>query len=127
MRIKTAIYWLGVAMLSCALCVQMQAQSSVPGLVNYSGRVADAHGKAICSPAGVTFAIYKDQYSSSPLWIETQNVHPDARETTGPLGAATSQGLPLICSLRAKHAGWECASMVAKSSRASCCSACPTL
>lgn len=108
MRIKTAIYWLGVAMLSCALCVQMQAQSSVPGLVNYSGRVADAHGKAICSPAGVTFAIYKDQYSSSPLWIETQNVHPDARGNyTVHSARRLLKACHSICSLRAKHAGWE--------------------
>jgi hypothetical protein len=46
----------------------------VPQLVNFSGKAVDAQGKTIAGIAGVTFAIYKDQYEGAPLWMETQNV-----------------------------------------------------
>jgi hypothetical protein len=44
----------------------------------------------------VTFAIYRDQYEGTPLWMETQNVQADAKGTyTAQLGATGSDGLPL--------------------------------
>src|SRR5580698_7202134 len=81
------------------LSQQMPATESsviVPQLVNYSGVATNAQGKAISGIAGVTFAIYSEQYEGSPLWLETQNVQPDSRGNfTAQLGAATSGGVPL--------------------------------
>jgi hypothetical protein len=68
----------------------------VPQLVNYSGVATNAQGKAISGIAGVSFAIYSEQYEGSPLWLETQNVQADSRGNfTAQLGAATSGGVPL--------------------------------
>ena len=44
------------------------SSSTVPRLVNFSGKVADVQGKTITGIAGVTFAIYKDPYDGAPLW-----------------------------------------------------------
>ena len=66
----------------------------VPRLVNFSGRAADLQGKA--GVAGITFAIYSEQYGGSPLWVETQSVNTDAKGNyTAQLGATKSDGLPL--------------------------------
>jgi hypothetical protein len=72
------------------------SSATVPRLVNFSGKTADAQGKAISGIAGVTFAIYKDQNDGAPLWLETQNVQADAKGNyTVQLGATKSDGLPL--------------------------------
>ena len=86
--------------LCCAVRAQQTAPASgsaaVPQLVNYSGRALDSQGKPVTGMAGLTFAIYKDQSGSSPLWVETQNIQIDARGNyTVELGAGRSQGLPL--------------------------------
>jgi trimeric autotransporter adhesin len=71
------------------------ATAEVPRLVNYSGSITNA-GVGPAAVVGVTFAIYKDQSAGSPLWMETQNVQPDAKHNyTVQLGANSSQGLPL--------------------------------
>ena len=44
-----------------------QSSAPVPRLVNFTGKAADAQGKPIAGIAGVTFAIYKDQYEGAPL------------------------------------------------------------
>lgn len=68
----------------------------VPRLVNFSGQAADAEGKIIPGIAGATFAIYKDQFEGSPLWLETQNIQGDAKGNyTVQLGATKPEGLPL--------------------------------
>src|SRR5260370_9333493 len=90
-----------VSLSCCALNAQSQAPSQaamaiVPRLVNFSGRMADALGKAISGIVGVTFAIYKDQSEGAPLWMETQNAQADAKGNyTVQLGATKSEGLPL--------------------------------
>jgi hypothetical protein len=72
------------------------ASAVVPPLMNYSGSAHDAQGKPITSIAGATFAIYSDQSAGSPLWMETQNIHPDARGNyTIQLGASKPDGLPM--------------------------------
>ncbi|HET6177766.1 MAG TPA: hypothetical protein VFE61_12580 [Candidatus Sulfotelmatobacter sp.] len=88
--------------LATLLCTVVAAQessqtsTSVPRLVTYSGRAIDEHGKTISGVAGVTFAIYKDQEGGSPLWMETQNVSPDAQgHFTVQLGSTASAGLPV--------------------------------
>jgi hypothetical protein len=76
--------------------LQASAQASVPRLVNFSGRVTDAQGKVVSGVAGVTFAIYRDQYEGSPLWMETQSLNTDAKGNyTAQLGATRTEGLPL--------------------------------
>ena len=84
----------------CSLVAAQQgattSSATVPRLVNFSGKTADAQGKPISGIAGVTLAIYKDQYEGSPLWLETQNVQADTRGNyTVQLGATKPDGLPL--------------------------------
>jgi hypothetical protein len=68
----------------------------VPNLIKFGGHLVDSSGKPYSSIAGVTFALYKDQQGGAPLWMETQNVQPDA---TGHysvfLGSMTTGGLPI--------------------------------
>src|ERR1700687_4933937 len=86
---------------SCFLAAAQQSattQSSapVPRLVNFTGKAADAQGKPIAGIAGVTLAIYKNQYEGAPLWLETQNAQADTKGNyTVQLGATKPDGLPL--------------------------------
>lgn len=82
----------------CWLAAQqaMQASQVVPRLVNFSARAVDAEGKPVSGIAAVTFTIYKAQYEEAPLWMETQNVQPDAKGNYSvQLGATRPEGLPL--------------------------------
>jgi hypothetical protein len=82
--------------LSAQQSASSQSSKVVPRLVNFSGKAADAQGKAISGLAGVTFAIYKDQYEGAPLWLETQNIQADPKGNyTIQLGATKPDGLPL--------------------------------
>jgi hypothetical protein len=76
--------------------VSSPSSTTVPRLVNFSGKAADSQGNAIAGIAGVTFAIYKDQSDGAPLWLETQNVTADKKGNyTVQLGATKPDGLPL--------------------------------
>ena len=71
------------------------ATSPVPQLVNYTGTLSDVNGKPLTGLLGVTFLLYKESQGGAPLWMETQNVHPDKTgHYSVVLGSATSQGLP---------------------------------
>jgi len=88
-RIRLSL--LGILLLTSLLSAQV-----VPRLVNYSGRVVAAPGKAPGEIMGMTFSIYRAQDGGAPLWMETQNVTVDARGSYSvQLGATTSEGLPL--------------------------------
>jgi hypothetical protein len=64
-------------------------------LVNYSGVAADINGKPLSGITGMTFLLYRDEKGGAPLWMETQNVHPDKTgHYSVVLGSTTSQGLP---------------------------------
>jgi trimeric autotransporter adhesin len=68
----------------------------VPRLIKFSGTTKDETGNPISGILGVTFALYKDELGGSPLWLETQNVQPDANgHYTVMLGATKPDGLPL--------------------------------
>jgi hypothetical protein len=92
---------LTIMLLFCAAAGHAQqpvapaANAIVPPLVNFTGVLADANGKPITQVAAVTFSLYQEQQGGLPLWMETQNIQPDA---TGHysviLGSATSGGLP---------------------------------
>ncbi len=92
---------LGMLLLSSLLVAQQAAISTssvavVPRLVNFSGKAVDAQGKAVAGVAGVTFAIYGEQNSGAPLWMETQNVQADSKGSyTAQLGLTKPSGLPL--------------------------------
>ena len=82
--------------IECSTVSLLTIVESRPRLVNFSGKAADAQGKAISGVAGVTFAIYKDQYEGAPLWLETQNIQADPKGNyTIQLGATKPDGLPL--------------------------------
>ncbi len=69
--------------------------SAVPHLVSYSALLKDASHHAVTGLAGVTFLIYADQDGGAPLWLETQNIQPDALgHYTVQLGGASAHGLP---------------------------------
>jgi hypothetical protein len=72
------------------------AASSVPRLVNYSGKALDAQNKPLSGTVGITCAIYQDQEGGGALWMETQNVTADAKGNyTAHLGATKPDGLAL--------------------------------
>jgi hypothetical protein len=72
------------------------AVAGVPRLVSFSGKLTGAQGKPSPSITGITFAIYKDQEGGAPLWLETQNVQPDATgRYTVQLGSTEAEGLSL--------------------------------
>jgi hypothetical protein len=90
----------GVSMFCSFLNAQQPAASAssviVPRLVNFSGKATDTQGRIFTGIAGATFAIYKDESEGAPLWMETQNVHADAKGNyTVQLGATKPDGLPL--------------------------------
>jgi hypothetical protein len=103
MRRVHAVFGLGLTMVLLCCAVSSRAQqiagpapgAIVPLLVNVSGVLTDASGKPVTGTAGVTFSLYQEQQAGAALWMETQNVQPDATgHYSVTLGAATSAGLP---------------------------------
>jgi len=75
---------------------QTAAVGAVPNLINYSGVLKDGSGKVLTSITGVTFLIYSQQQGGAPVWMETQNVQPDARGNyTAQLGSTKPDGMPV--------------------------------
>jgi hypothetical protein len=71
----------------------LSAQTPVfPRLVNFSGKAVDAQSKTITGIAGVTFAIYADQFGGASLWMETQNVQADTKGNHSVQFPATAHG-----------------------------------
>jgi hypothetical protein len=67
----------------------------VPMLIEFTGNLLDRDNRSMTGPVGVTFALYAEQSGGAALWMETQNVHPDANGNyTVLLGAASRGGLP---------------------------------
>jgi len=86
----------------------------VPALVSFSGSLADLNGKPITSTVGVTFLLYREQQGGAPLWMETQNVHPDKTgHYSVMLGSTSSEGLPgdLFVSGEARWLGIQAAGL----------------
>jgi hypothetical protein len=71
------------------------ASTQVPRLIKFSGVAKDESGKPINSVVGIMFSLYKDQQGGAPLWMETQNVQPDANgHYSVQLGSTQPDGLP---------------------------------
>ena len=84
-----------VTLLATASLAQNSATSSVPNLIRYGGTLKDERGGALTSTVGVTFAVYKQQDGSAPIWQETQNITPDSiGQYSVLLGTSTAAGLP---------------------------------
>jgi hypothetical protein len=106
-------WWLGLALIAALSSIPLtgmaqqaatgeetsaaaiSAAGTVPQVVNYAGVLTDATGRPFTGIAGVTFFLYKDAQGGAPLWMETQNVHPDKTgHYSVMLGSTRSQGLP---------------------------------
>jgi hypothetical protein len=71
------------------------AAAEVPRLIKFSGTLLDAQDRPLAGPVGVTFALHAQQTGGAALWIETQNVTPDAHGVyTILLGANSTNGVP---------------------------------
>jgi len=69
--------------------------TAVPRLVKFSGALTDTAGKPLTGVLGVTFALYEDERGGAPLWMETQNIQPDASgRYTAMLGVTRNAGIP---------------------------------
>jgi len=69
--------------------------AEVPRLIKFSGTLLDAQDRPMAGPVGVTFALYSQQTGGAALWLETQNVKPDANGVyTVLLGANSANGVP---------------------------------
>jgi hypothetical protein len=55
------------------LCFTVAAQAEVPKLINYQGKLTTAQGGCVDTTVQMTFSIYSDAMSISPLWAETQS------------------------------------------------------
>jgi len=104
MRRLTSLATLIVTLcLLCAVTLSQQSTSTtsaavsdnVPRLIPFNGTALDAAGRPIAHATGVTFALYKEQQGGAPLWIEVQNVQPDAHgKYSAQLGSSKNEGLP---------------------------------
>jgi hypothetical protein len=71
------------------------ASAQVPPLIQFSGVAKGATGKPMTGVVGITFSLYQDQQGGAPLWMETQNVQPDANgHYIVLLGSTKSTGVP---------------------------------
>jgi len=69
--------------------------ADVPRLIKFGGMLLDAQDRPMAGPVGVTFALYSQQTGGAALWIETQNVKPDANGGYSVLlGANSANGVP---------------------------------
>jgi hypothetical protein len=67
----------------------------VPMLIEFAGTLLDRDNRPMAGPVSVTFSLYGEQSGGAALWVETQNVHPDANGNYAVfLGAASKGGLP---------------------------------
>jgi hypothetical protein len=82
--------------------------SALPRLVRFSDAVKDLNGNSPAGLTSLTFALYSEQTSGAPLWMETQNVATDRYgHYTALLGATNPEGLPaeLFTSEQARWVG----------------------
>ena len=79
-----------------SLIAQSSAQAVVPRMIRFRGVLQNLAGKPGAGPVDVTFSLYTDEASGSPLWFETQTVQADSLgRYTVLLGAMTPAGVPI--------------------------------
>ena len=91
------IYFVLILCTLAPLIAQNAAHSEniVPAVVKFTGVFNGANGQPRIGTVGVTFLLYKEQSGGVPVWMETQNVQPDASgHYSVMLGSTTNRGLP---------------------------------
>jgi len=69
--------------------------AEVPRLIKFGGTLLDSQDRPLAGLVGVTFALHAQQTGGAALWMETQNVTPDAHGNyTVLLGANSANGVP---------------------------------
>ena len=106
-RVVLAVFCVGLmAALAGAQQSNAAEAASIPHMIRFSGTLTDSGGRPAHNPAGVTFALYRDEQGGAPLWMETQTVKVDASgRYSVMLGATKSGGLPAELFL-SKEARW---------------------
>ena len=100
-RIHFALCWSVCVVASYSLSLAQQASTTgstiiVPHLIRFAGMLKDPSGHPLTGIAGVTFSLYREQEGGAPVWLETQNVAPDANGRYEVLlGAESSAGVPM--------------------------------
>jgi hypothetical protein len=122
----TSISLLLSTLLFVSICsAQQRPTTAVPNLIRYGGTLKDAvgtpAGAPVAAPLGVTFSIYKQQDGGAPVWMETQNVAPDASgQYTYYWEALQPQDCQATCSRKRSSAGWACRCKDKPSNRVCC-------
>ena len=104
--VKRFVLFVSVTLLAASSAVMVRAQSQpvassaiefgVPRLVKFSGVLRDGRRQALSATVQVVASLYASQSGGTPLWAETQTVHPDASGRYGmSLGITQPAGLPL--------------------------------
>jgi len=80
---------------SAPLAPETETATAVPRLIRFSGTVKDGDGNPRTEVTAITFALYKEQEGGAALWLETQNVSPNAQgHYEILLGSTTAAGIP---------------------------------
>jgi hypothetical protein len=78
------------------LAQQRTIPATVPRQIQFGGTLRDATGTLRSGAAALTFSLYREQDSRTPVWQETQNVQVDETgHYTVHLGATEVRGMPL--------------------------------
>jgi hypothetical protein len=89
--ISLILITLTASLLAQPQTAQPSSPTAVPAMMKFSGTITGAPSRLV----GVTFALYKDQQGSAPLWLETQSVPVDGTgHYTVQLGGTVANGLP---------------------------------
>ena len=71
------------------------ATAEAPPFIRFTGYLNDANGKPLSGLVSLRFAVYKDEASQSPLWVESQNVNLYAHGYFSVLlGSSSAYGIP---------------------------------
>jgi len=68
---------IAIVSLVCLLAAAGSALSSVPGKINYQGRLLDSSGAPLTGSLEVGFRIYDSRYLGTLLWSDTTMVTAD--------------------------------------------------
>jgi hypothetical protein len=97
MRLYGACFSLFITLTCVCISAQTNSANSVlPKLIRFSGKVSNGSGKTQSVIVGLTFSLYQEEQGGAPLWLETQNIQLDANgHYTASLGASKPEGLPI--------------------------------
>jgi len=83
---------LSAVLLVFALCLARAAAAAVPTTMTHQGRLFDANDAPVNGTLVVSFAIYDDASSASPLWVEAHTIDFEDGYFSASLGEATPFG-----------------------------------